>query len=735
MASGHAVGTIPVSRGVSLVQQRAQRLHTSAQAAITTKWFPGLSNLKKLWGFDRSPVQETSVVTGQTKESKSTLRETVPRNTSARVKKSKPALKKMRLTREAIPIFAPIRFSQSTLVQNNLGGQGPGDAVMLFKSASHYNGKPVDIRIEAIGTYTGNATKNGLYGDFIHINVAPDTSVELLVSILDEDGLPVSAPAVSMSFWDMDSAADDTGVESVVVNPISSFFVSEDTQVVAAEVNATSYVFAGSQEHSKADDPDDIFSASALQRSRAVEVEVREASQFTVKLSASAAAQGRTFLLAGATRLKFNGERTDVGMCEDHITMALGDFVGGELGPGKSGLRFAGVTSLRGKKVDLIVTSDDRYNASNASNNGLLGDMMIINLATNTTSNLTFTFVNAATNEKIEVPKLLIQILDIDHNRGGREIVTVPKRQGMFHWIMPNSSVELSETEGHVTFASTMEGTIADNPKSSAMIGPMQWAKTALVLLSEPLTDFSLELQAIKAHTGRNFELSFFADNLCEKPEPEEGDPCKGGGMDLSFDAEKVINNNLGGETDGAGPAEIRIADVARVGGDSVDLVMQVDESYRSNNASQNMVIGNMVQINIADGVKTDLTLTFVNSSSNEPIELKKFVISVLDLDGTKIGYEQVSIKTDSFKTYMRDLNSSVLVKTKADTTIFRSTKFGSDENNPDGIPALNQEQLSESFGVCVVDATSQVTLTLEGVNTWTGRNFFISGTSEQLYD
>ena len=141
---------------------------------------------------------------------------------------------------------------------------------------------------------------------------------------------------------------------------------------------------------------------------------------------------------------------------------------------------------------------------------------------------------------------------------------------------------------------------------------------------------------------GRNFIIGG-RSALCAWPTPAptviEWDVCSGTDQDLEIeDAEIVINNlNFQGPDLDADEAVLRYHDVVRnaPGGQQIDLIVSVapNSDYLLAEPSSNGKWEQFAQINVRDNEPTTLRFQFVDSDTDEPVELTRFVISVFDID------------------------------------------------------------------------------------------------------
>jgi len=163
-----------------------------------------------------------------------------------------------------------------------------------------------------------------------------------------------------------------------------------------------------------------------------------------------------------------------------------------------------------------------------------------------------------------------------------------------------------------------------------------------------------------------------------------------------------------------------------------VDLVVTVASSdYQAHSPKLNGVKGKFGQINVKDGTSVDLKFQYVLSGTNKPIKLRKFSITIYDIDHQN-DRKRAMVKAcgvsgaNTFKT-----TSVEEIETEPGCKMFKSTREGASENNPnDPSVALTDEQLENSASFYFGKPTSEfvVTMAVEGPVKPSGRSFMFAG-------
>lgn len=417
-----------------------------------------------------------------------------------------------------------IDFSNSKILVNNLGGAGPGsgEQMILYQNVSSWDGVMVNLKIENTTEYSGNTSKNYLLGDFAQINVAPDSRVEFKLTFLDDSTNEILIlPRFSISFWDFDTGKNSEGTESMEIGPVDTYFTHNNTQLIAEEFEKFKWNFTASEHGSLSDNPANLTNLDELQLSRGIEFDIVQRPHVYMAYSVTPNTHGRNFLMAGRSKLRFMGEPHVVGPCSDALTLNFGNPTTGSLGPGEPGLRISGFAQQGDDTVDLVVTSDGTYNAYNQSKNGPFGEFLNLNLADNTTSEITFSFVSPS-GSPVELRKFFISFMDLDATKIGAESVIVESAAFHHYVISTKSDIQVTEAEGRTTFRSKHFGRETNNPIDIDELS-MDGRKNAFALyFLRPTSEFSVKLKTQNIFTGRNFEITGNTQISCPIEEPSK---------------------------------------------------------------------------------------------------------------------------------------------------------------------------------------------------------------------
>lgn len=199
-----------------------------------------------------------------------------------------------------------LSFASREVVYSNLAGQGPdnvSDEAMLISNVFPEFTENVDLLIRALGHYyPNNVSRNGLYGEFLNINIKAGTHASFHFQFLHHSSkTPIRMPTTLITFADIDKQKKE-GEETVSVAPFVEATTSFDSAIRQEEFDAVVEEHA-STPGSEMDNPQHPLALSRKDKDRSVTYLLPEGSEFWVNLSVTAGWEGRNFLFAGASNL------------------------------------------------------------------------------------------------------------------------------------------------------------------------------------------------------------------------------------------------------------------------------------------------------------------------------------------------------------------------------------------------------------------------------------------------
>ena len=157
--------------------------------------------------------------------------------------------------------------------------------------------------------------------------------------------------------------------------------------------------------------------------------------------------------------------------------------------------------------------------------------------------------------------------------------------------------------------------------------------------------------------------------------------------------------------------------------------LLPADGGYAAANSSNNGHRGDLIYINGLGNVTTQVTLKFVDSLTDDPVETSRLYFTLSDVDAPKDGFERAVVNNTFSKVFIT-ADSSVKVQNLGDSTTFESTKYGDAQENPAERVALTAQQEAAALSLFTFvfrrqDVRTPVSYTNH--KAWYGRNFLIT--------
>jgi hypothetical protein len=146
----------------------------------------------------------------------------------------------------------------------------------------------------------------------------------------------------------------------------------------------------------------------------------------------------------------------------------------------------------------------------------------------------------------------------------------------------------------------------------------------------------------------------------------------------------KIIYRNLGGlGPHNNKPPNLRFGQVAKnADGEAVDLILSSD-NFKTAKPGKVGLYGRSAVVNVQNGHEVDFTATFVKYGSDEPVSMKAFHVSFMDLDtGKEAGQEELTIGGFT-NSYTLDGTELTEVATSDGRTKFIAGEPGVGADNP----------------------------------------------------
>jgi hypothetical protein len=169
-----------------------------------------------------------------------------------------------------------------------------------------------------------------------------------------------------------------------------------------------------------------------------------------------------------------------------------------------------------------------------------------------------------------------------------------------------------------------------------------------------------------------------------------KGERCVSRAVSLDFFHSTLTHRNLAGKGPDVGAENMRYSNVGHRmlrQGDEVqskpfDLVVTASANYEYKSQNRSGLSGSFGIVNLKVPSSVELTFSFEDQQTREPVVLEAFHFSFFDIDQSKIAGEQMVI--DGFENYTLDPQTEVVAERVAEgKTCFKSTRFGSACDNP----------------------------------------------------
>jgi hypothetical protein len=406
--------------------------------------------------------------------------------------------------------------------------------------------------------------------------------------------------------------------------------------------------------------------------------------------------------------------------------------------------------------IDLqIRVSQGDYMALNPRMNGMLGSYGIINVAANTTVDLTFRFIDRITG--IAVPlqhPFIFSFFDLDTN-GINDTAESISVSGFHMYNLTNGSEVNVAMASHnaAVFKGTALGNRADNPTHPLGLTKAQMHRTFSLEFRTNTSEFNVTLHTDTNSTGpmaaRNFMFAGPSTIVCPgrglcstfkcprgfDPRPDaayiacagekcsqENDTgtccCSADAVSYAFD--KIFYPQAFAD----GDLPELFPDMAPGLNRLIDMTLKNTSTYISVNGTiHHWSFG---KINMAGNSSVNFTFAFTDRGTEKPFSLPPFRVSFFDLDDGPSYACDERLSIESLDSYTLSDYTSIQVTKKSGMTTFATGELGDGADNPAGYPLTASQRAREV--VVTFPSTSNFSITLAtGPNCTTGRNIMFS--------
>merc|ERR1719329_1303681 len=218
---------------------------------------------------------------------------------------------------------------------------------------------------------------------------------------------------------------------------------------------------------------------------------------------------------------------------------------------------------------------------------------------------------------------------------------------------------------------------------------------------------------------------------VSEEDDMDLCDPLDGA---LDFAAATISHSNLGGQGPDFGDETLVFDNIAFHNGEIVNMVVAATSSYTPRDATKNGLAEGLGVINLAVNSPVDLLFRFVSRATGDPVVMRAFYFSLLDLDQGRAHESREKVTLSGFSSYDVSRQTSLDVEDLAeDAAIFSSSMRGGKVDNPVSALSMNKLQRERSI-VATFRGVSEFSATFSEENyadATQGRNWLLAGPSQ----
>lgn len=188
----------------------------------------------------------------------------------------------------------------------------------------------------------------------------------------------------------------------------------------------------------------------------------------------------------------------------------------GGVGPdaGAEEIRYSNAAVVKGRAVDLVVTTDSDFKTNKASRNGNAGPFGIVNVKCGTSVTVTMKVVDSENGQPVTLDTVAVTWYDLDEGKKGKGRASVTTCGSTGAIISENTELTVKRQGQCSTSTSSVAGTGKDNPTSPKTLDAVQIAR-AVTLPFKGVSEWTSTLSLAKGHKGRNFLFAIEPSVAC----------------------------------------------------------------------------------------------------------------------------------------------------------------------------------------------------------------------------
>lgn len=191
----------------------------------------------------------------------------------------------------------------------------------------------------------------------------------------------------------------------------------------------------------------------------------------------------------------------------------------GGVGPdsGAEEIRYSNAAVVNGKAVDLVLTTDGKFQSSKPAKNGNAGPFGVLNVLCGSSVTISMKAVDSESGAPVTLEAVSLTWYDLDEGKKekGRATVTTCGSTGAI--VSANSELTVIREGDCSSATSSVAGTGKDNPKSPHALDSVQISRS-LTLPFKQVSEWSSTLSLAKGFKGRNFLFALEPSVACGLP-------------------------------------------------------------------------------------------------------------------------------------------------------------------------------------------------------------------------
>jgi len=196
-------------------------------------------------------------------------------------------------------------------------------------------------------------------------------------------------------------------------------------------------------------------------------------------------------------------------VCDQSVTMntlTVSQNNLGGVGPdtGAEEIRYSNAAVVNGKAVDLVITTDGKFQSSKPSKNGKSGPFGILNVKCGSSVTLTMSVVDSESGAPVILDAVALTWYDLDEGKKGKGRATVSTCGSTGVIVSQNTELVLKREGVCSTATSSVAGTGKDNPKSTQLLNSLQISRS-LTVPFKGVSEWTSTLSLARGSKGRNF--------------------------------------------------------------------------------------------------------------------------------------------------------------------------------------------------------------------------------------